>query len=829
MTVIVSFIVFLAFAGALTWFIVRKQDVGSNTGFFLAGRSLTFPLIAASLLLTNLSTEQMVGLNGSAFRQGLCVMAWEVVAVVSLVAMAWFFLPKFLKSGVTTVPEYLELRFGKSTGTIANAIFLFFYVFLLLPLILYTGALALSRILDFHSLLPGLSDTAILWLAIWLIGLMGCAYSLFGGLRTCAVLDTINGIGLLVGGFMIVFFALNKVSAVNGGELGIMGALSEVRNAHAEAEMFNTFGRPKSEVPFWTLFTGVLIINMFYWCTNQQIIQRTFGAKGLAEGQKGVLLCGLLKLLGPLYLVLPGMIAFYFACKGLLNLDMNSSALAYGELVTFVLPNWLAGFFAAVLIGAVLSSFNGALNSSCTLFSIGFYKGIINPQAEDKKVVLSGRVFGFIIAVLCMCGAPLLANTSSIFDYLQKTNGIYNIPLFAIILVGMLTKFVPKMAANVALFVGVVLIAFLTFGDTFFGEGFIDKITGGLNIYHVDTIVFLILIAIMGIWSLVAPRKEAFVQQDVKAVDMTPWKLSWVAGGLLFVLVGIIYIAFGKLGALKDDKAPVPYHWDLIATDIANKEMKALGIAQDEQGVILVEIRKSLADFDMARNGELKPILLDADEKKDIAEAMKKDNASDEEIQAAIAAQELTQEEIDDLVALLGKLTIDKKAQEKYENALAQGKQVKAPPRIKAPDTAVTRVIVYKTIGKHYAKAKGFPEAQIAAFNELVEEKATVSAKEADDLKATTAPAIEKFFSDAIEELKKGVKGAKDAADTAKKDAEDAAEAAKKDGESVIDSVNKGVEGVTTGVGESLEGAVNSVSKGVEGVASGISETFKNL
>ena len=511
---IVSFILFLAFAGALTWFIVRKQDVGSNTGFFLAGRSLTYPLIAASLLLTNLSTEQMVGLNGSAFRQGLCVMAWEVVAVVSLVAMAWFFLPKFLKSGVTTVPEYLELRYGKSTGTIANAIFLFFYVFLLLPLILYTGAVALKQILDFQTLLPGLSDTAILWIAIWLIGLMGCAYSLFGGLRTCAVLDTINGIGLLIGGFMIVFFALSKVSAINGGELSLMQSLSEVKNAHSD--MFNTFGRPKSEVPFGTLFTGVLIINMFYWCTNQQIIQRTFGAKGLAEGQKGVLLCGLLKLLGPLYLVLPGMIAFYFACKGLLDLDMNSSALAYGKLVTFVLPNWLAGFFGAVLIGAVLSSFNGALNSSCTLFSIGFYKGLINPQAEDKKVVRSGRIFGLIIAVLCMCGAPLLANTSSIFDYLQKTNGIYNIPLFAIIVVGMLTKFVPKMAANVALFVGVVLIAFLTFGD----PATVQKVTRGMNIYHVDTVVFLILVAIMGIWSFVAPRKEAFVQQAIAGLHV---------------------------------------------------------------------------------------------------------------------------------------------------------------------------------------------------------------------------------------------------------------------------------------------------------------------
>ena len=485
---------------------------------------------------------------------------------------------------------------------------------------------------------------------------------------------------------------------------------------------------------------------MFYWCTNQQIIQRTFGAKGLAEGQKGVLLCGLLKLLGPLYLVLPGMIAFYFACKGLLDLDMNSSALAYGKLVTFVLPNWLAGFFGAVLIGAVLSSFNGALNSSCTLFSIGFYKGIINPQAEDRKVVRAGRIFGFVIAVLCMCGAPLLANTSSIFDYLQKTNGIYNIPLFAIIVVGMLTKFVPKMAANVALFVGVVLIAFLTFGD----PATVQKVTRGMNIYHVDTIVFLILVAIMGIWSLVAPRKEAFIQQDVKAVDMTPWKFSWVAGGLLLVLVGLIYASFADFSALKDKETdPVPYHWELIAVDIANKEMKALEIDETEQGVIITEIKASIDEFDKS----------------------------------------------------------DKKP----------------------ADTAVTRKIVYQTIGKHYAKAKGFSEAQIEAFNKVVEREAARSAKEADDIKTASEAAIEKFFNLAVEELKKAAADAKAAADKAKKDAEDAADAVKKDGESAVDSVNKSVEGVTTGVGDALSGTVDSVNKGVSGVASGISETFKNL
>lgn len=550
---LLSFVLFIVIAAVGTWLIVRKKENSSSEGFFLAGRSLTYPLIAASLLLTNLSTEQMVGLNGSAFRQGMCVMAWEVVAVVSLVAMAWFFLPKFLKSGVATVPEYLELRFGKSTGMYANGLFLIFYVILLLPLILYTGATGLSQILNFKELFGIDNKMTILILAIVLICIMGCAYSLIGGLRTCAVLDTINGIGLLVGGFMIVFFALAKVGAISGAE-GIFAQLKEVGTA--DKTMFNTIGRPQSEVPFWTLFTGVLIINMFYWCTNQQIIQRTLGASSLAEGQKGVLLCGLLKLLGPLYLVLPGMIAFYFAFKGKLPLSMDNSAEAYGQLVTYVLPTWLAGFFAAVLLGAVLSSFNGALNSSCTLFSLGFYKHF-KPEATDKDVIKAGRIFGLAIAILAMIIAPLLDKAPSIFDYLQKTNGVYNIPLFAIVVVGMLTKFVPHKAANISLITGVVIIALLTF----LPADFVNKITGGLNVYHVDTIVFFILCAIMGVWAISpAKRKEAFVQVDVKAVDMTNWKLSWAAGGALLLLVAIIYVSFADFSAMSDkDTDPVKY------------------------------------------------------------------------------------------------------------------------------------------------------------------------------------------------------------------------------------------------------------------------------
>ena len=209
-----SFVFFTALVAVGTWLIVRNKEVKSQDGYFLAGRSLTFPFIAGSLLLTNLSTEQMVGLNGSAYAEGFIVMAWEVLAVIALVIMSWFFLPRFLKAGVTTVPEYLAKRFDKSTGTICSAIFLIAYTFGLLPIILYTGATGLNGILDMKSLTGIHNESVLLWCMIWFIGIIGSIYALFGGLRSVAVSDLLNGIGLLIGGFMICFFALN--AAGNG-------------------------------------------------------------------------------------------------------------------------------------------------------------------------------------------------------------------------------------------------------------------------------------------------------------------------------------------------------------------------------------------------------------------------------------------------------------------------------------------------------------------------------------------------------------------------------------------------------------------------------------
>jgi SSS family solute:Na+ symporter len=542
--ILFSFLAFTLFAAFLTFLITRRDEKGSSDGFFLGGRSLTFPVIAGSLLLTNLSTEQMVGLNGAAYKDGLAVMAWEVVAVISLVLMAAFFLPRFLKAGITTVPQFLENRFDRPTQTLTNMIFLLAYAFLLIPIILYSGAVGLSQMLDMKNL-TGITepinflgntvqpDTAILWGTVFLIGIMGSLYSRFGGLKTLAVLDTINGVGLLVGGFMIAWFALNRVSDGNG----IVEGWKILKESNPEH--LNSIGTPQTSVPFSTLFTGVALLNLFYWCTNQQIIQRTFGASSLAEGQKGVLLTGALKLLGPVYLVIPGIIAYHLFAKDGIGNDQ-----AYGTLVREVLPPQLTGFFAAVMVGAILSSFNAALNSTSALFSIGLYHHVINPKGSERQMVRAAKIFVVCIAIAAMFTAPLLAGQSSIFAYLQDMNAIYFIPIFAVVVVGMLHPRVPAKAAFWALILGLVMI-----GVKYFVPGVAPKVDAIFRYnFHFLGFVFATLIVFMLVWGMVAPRATAWRLETSTPIDMTPWKgLKW-ASAVLIILVLIIYASFASFG-----------------------------------------------------------------------------------------------------------------------------------------------------------------------------------------------------------------------------------------------------------------------------------------
>ena len=626
-----SFLFFTGLVALGTWWLTRNDVHSTSAGYFLGGRSLTGGFIAGSLLLTNLSTEQLVGLNGAAYADGLSVMAWEVIAACSLVVMALIFLPRYLKSGIATVPQFLEERYNGTTRTITTLIFIVAYAVILLPIILYTGATGLIDILDLPNLLGMESRTTLLWIVVWMIGIIGSIYAIFGGLRTVAVSDTLNGFGLLVGGFLIAYLSIKAVNPE-----GIGPAFEELRAA--SPEKFNSLGGPNQSVPFSTLFTGVLIINLFYWCTNQQIIQRTFGATNLGEGQKGVLLAGLFKVLAPLILVLPGIIAFHIygrtlvgenyvpvvdvsgnqgtivasgdsknapvllhddAALAALNLsswddantkvgdtithneqelkvskivppdvvivsdgstgyqyleDLDTSQVisprhkdqAYGKMVQRVLPNGLVGFFAAALMGAILSSFNSALNSTATLFSLGVYRDLLNKDATDEQIIRSGKWFGWIIAITSMCVAPMLANQKSIFGYLQDMNALYFIPIFAVVIVGFFTKRTPALAANIALVLGVAIISVKYFVPS------VAKAMQGLNNFHFLGIVFVGLIGLMLLIQTLAPRDTPWEQKSSGDVDLTPWKFAKPAAAGLILVVLAVYIYFADLSVLSN-------------------------------------------------------------------------------------------------------------------------------------------------------------------------------------------------------------------------------------------------------------------------------------
>ena len=525
---ILSFLGFTIFVAVIAYLATRKTNEESSDGYFLGGRSLTGVVIAGSLLLTNLSTEQIVGLNGAAFKEGILVMAWETLAAIAMVVTAVFLLPRYLKGGITTVPQFLEKRYDKVTKTITSGLFLSGYVVVLLPIVLYSGALAINTMFDVHTLLE-VSETKALWITVWGIGIIGSIYAIFGGLKAVAVSDLINAIGLLIGGLMIPVFGLWAI-----GDGSLSDGFTTLINTNPEK--FNSLGDSKASVPFGTIFTGMMLVQLFYWGTNQAIIQRALGAKNLKEGQKGLLLASFIKILGPLIVVLPGVIAFHMFGDTLTNPDQ-----AYPKLVTEVLPASLVGFFAAVLFGAILSSFNSALNSSVTLFGIDIYKSHIKKDATEKQTVFAGKSFGVVLALLSMCIAPLIANApDGLFGYLQEVNGCYSIPILTIIVVGYLTKYIPAIAAKVAIITGVVLYSI----SQFILKPFVIGADNYPHFLHVMAILFVLNVIIMLVIGKLKPRDEAFELKYTNQVDIAPWKYLKLSGIVICAIVIGIYIYF---------------------------------------------------------------------------------------------------------------------------------------------------------------------------------------------------------------------------------------------------------------------------------------------
>ncbi len=523
-----QFLAFLLFTGLValvTFLVTHKKEEKTEEGYFLGGRSLTGVVISGSLLLTNLSTEQIVGLNGASFREGILVSAWEVLAAVAIMITAVYLLPRYLKLGIATIPQFLEDRFDTSTKSLTSAIFLAGYALIFLPIVLYSGALALSTMFHVADVF-GISQTAALWLTVWAIGIIGSIYAIFGGLRAVAVSDTLNAVGLFTGGLLIPVFGLMAIG--NGNPFAGLSDLFV-----AQRDKFHMIGGHESSLPFATLFTGMMLVQLFYWGTNQAIIQRALAAKNLKQGQLGLFLAALGKLFVPFIVVLPGIIAYHYFGGQLANPDK-----AYPMLVNAVLPPVFAGFFAAVIFGAILSSFNSALNSAVTLFGLDIYKTYLNKKATEDQVVRVGKSFGILLALLAMFVAPWIARApQGLFGYLQEVNGCYNIPILTIIVVGFLTKYVPAIAAKIGLLSGVVLYSFSQFVmKPYFGE------QNYPHYLHVMAILFVFNVLLMLVIGWRWPRKEPYQLQYTHKVDIKPWKAVYPAALFILIVVVSLYV-----------------------------------------------------------------------------------------------------------------------------------------------------------------------------------------------------------------------------------------------------------------------------------------------
>lgn len=525
MTTVISFLAFTGFVAAYAWYKLRKEKLDSQDGYFLGGRSLTGIVIAGSMLLTNISTEHLIGMNGSSYKNGFIIIAWEVTSALALIAAAVYFVPKYLKMGLTTIPQYLENRFDGATRTMVALFLMLSFVVTLLPIVLYTGAINLESLFNISEVFE-LSKNEGIWLTVVCIGVIGSIYAIFGGLKAVALSDTINGYGLLIGGIAVPVLALISI-----GDGNPMTGLAKVFE-HAP-EKFNVIGAKDSVMPFGALFTGLIINQIYFWCMNQTIIQRAFGAKSLVEAQKGLLYTGVLKILVPIIIVLPGVIGFYYFGTSMYdNQDM-----VYPELIKKVLPLSFVGFFAAVVMGAVLSTFNSVLNSAATIFSVDVYKRHINKSVSNKSLVIIGKSTSAILAIVAITTAPFVANApEGLYQLLQQLNGIFFIPIASIMLAGFFTKTISATGAKAALFVGLsfyVLMTFILKVDLFF--------------VHVWGIEFVLNVIVMLVVSHFYPVKKDISMKNLEVLDLTEWKYAKLMSIILVVITLLIYILLGNV------------------------------------------------------------------------------------------------------------------------------------------------------------------------------------------------------------------------------------------------------------------------------------------
>jgi solute:Na+ symporter, SSS family len=442
-----------------------KSERNSEKDLFLAGGGLSWMYVAGSITLTNLSTEQLVGMNGN---QMFLVAWWELAGFVGLMMLAFIFVPIYYRNKCTTVTELLEKRYkGGSVRSVISMLFLLGNILIYLPAALYSGSLFLKSMFGV--------DWSLIWFAAPM-AIIAAIYTITGGLRAVAVMDTYSGIGVLAIALLIVILAL---SAINFDLSGI------------PLERVSMVGKQDSPIPFHTLFTGMIFIQIFYWSTNQNITQKAMTAPNVKEAQRGVLAAAAIRIfIIPAIVVIPGVCAY--------KIFGNLGDQSYGRIVAHVLPSWLSGAFAAMMAAAVIAHTSAILNSSVALYSVDFHGKFIGHAKNPWRLAAWASV---ALTISSIAIVPAFESAKSIINLLQELNGLLSMPILSAFVAGLLFRNVDARAAVVGLLYGVSAYAFHNFilykPDTLYpGETFYQHM-GMPGLHYIDVMVIVLITSVL--------------------------------------------------------------------------------------------------------------------------------------------------------------------------------------------------------------------------------------------------------------------------------------------------------------------------------------------
>ena len=549
-----------------------KSEAGASD-YFLAGRGLTWWLVGFSLIAANISTEQFVGMSGSSANWlGMAIASYEWMAAVTLVIVGFWFLPRFLKAGLYTIPEFLEYRFG-GIARLAMAIpAVVTLVFVATASVIFSGAKFVS---EYYNDVPILNSLTAM---CWLIAGFAALYVFVGGLKACAWTDLIWGSALILGGAIVMFLAFSNLAERSPEDL----ILTKVENSNATVDDLAKAGawerfmllndgvdgeavarngpngsggkvhmiRPveDSDIPWTALLVGLWIPNFFYWGLNQYIVQRTLGSKSLAEGQKGIVFAAVLKLLIPFLVVIPGILAYNLFSGDLFNTatgeydyDRAFPVLVRNLVKPYPLISW---FVLAALCGAVISSLASMLNSASTIATMDLYAKFRGKQS-DQNLVKVGRIFVVIFVILAALVAPRLDNFQSIFKFIQEFQGFISPGILAVFIFGFFSPRTPRFFGWLGIAVNVVCYGALKWliGPMLISNGWWYSPTEMAFLDRMALSFFLV-VATGIVITITHPLRVPVLMPENSQIELIPSRGAKWVGGLVCVMTAGLYIIF---------------------------------------------------------------------------------------------------------------------------------------------------------------------------------------------------------------------------------------------------------------------------------------------